>query len=222
MSDPFPTSSEISNLFNSDINRKKRGMKIIRSFRASHGGKKCFYSDDFPGSSLSAHWTATATATVSGGICTIGPNATPSNISNSILNVSAATDIDWVVEGQFGQDGDQYFYTDANPHSDGARWVRSGSTILAVKLVNGTETTVASIASIPNLTTFRLRIETIGSTVNWYKRQIGTDADWVLVATDSFTWDGNGKKMTIGITDNDVATYLVDKIYQNTERILCP
>ena len=140
---------------------------------------------------------------------------------NSVLDVSPATDIDWVVEGQFGQNGDQFFATDKSPHQDGARWNRSGANLLAVKLVNGVETTVATVASVPNLTTIKLRIETIGSTVNWYKQEIGLDSTWVLSATDSFTWDGNNKSLRIGIVDNDIATYLVDKVYQETLRISC-
>jgi len=222
MGDQFPLRGDLAASFASDIARKRRGMRIVRTYRTRGGSRpECFYGDNFDGSGLSSYWTSGGAISVSGGALTLGPSGAPSFANNSILNVSAETDIDWVAEVRFGQNGDQYFAVDAPSHLDGARWERSGSDLSAIKLVNGASSVVATVAAFPNLTTVRLRIQTIGSTVNWYKQVVDTESNWVLMGTASFTWDGNGKMFRLGVNDV-VSTMIVNRIYQETKIIVCP
>jgi hypothetical protein len=186
---------------------------------ASLGASQCFYFDDFLGTALSEHWSSGGNVAVANGKLTLTPGVPDPFANNEVLDVAANVDIDWVCEFIVASAGGPYFACDAPPHADAARWEMDGTTMRAIKIVNGSSTQVGS-DSIVSGTAARVRIQTIGSTVNWYTQEVGAE-DWQLVATDSFTWDGNGKQMRLGSVGG-AGALVVDKIYQQTERIACP
>lgn len=149
------------------------------------------------GSVLGSDWSAGGGVVESGGELVFSAGG-GKWANNAVLTGAAGSAFDVAAEisSLSGSTG-QYFSMDDNPHVDGMRWERDGNAWRAIKVVGSSSSVVGSFSA-PAGTLGYLRLRYAGTTGIWEKWVIGTDNNWVQIASETFAWAGNAWRARLG------------------------